>query len=317
MSSAPIPIEATILPRGIDASGRRRDRFRQARFGRPAFTLVELLVVVAIVALLLGVLFVALRAARSGGSRAATATALRQLAAGHAAYAMDFDGRLMPGYLNPHVYVSFQYRTKAADGSLVSPGAAGPYVWRLAPYVDNDWRTFHQGAGEAQMTRLSAAVAAGQLADVAFEPRFGLNTIFIGGDSDAGGDISEYSPWNSSGNPSVAATRSTHLGRPASLVLLAPTFRATAPGAPEQGRGWHELRAPFLQAQQWQVDSQGVSASEGLAGFAGVPAAPAGELQVPAAFCDGSVRIDSIEVLSQDMSRWSPFADSPSWRVPW
>lgn len=283
---------------------------------RGGFTLVELLVVIAIVILLLASLFVALRAARSGGARAAAAAALRQSAAGHSGYALDHDGRLVPGYLNPHIYVSYQFRTKAADGSAISPGAAGPYVWRLSPYVDNQWRTFHHGADESTLARLSSQVVAGQLTEVAFEPRIGLNTIFIGGDSDAGGDVSEYSPWNSSGNPSIAATRLTHLRTPASLVLFAPTFRAAAPGAPDGSRGWHELRAPFLQGQQWQLEAEGARASQGLAGFAGIPAIDEADESFPAAYCDGSVRVESALGISQDMTRWSPFADSPAWRVP-
>ncbi|MFO0873815.1 MAG: type II secretion system protein [Phycisphaerales bacterium] len=295
----------------------RSGRVHLAPFaGRAAFTLVELLVVIAIIALVVSLLFVALRAARGAGSRAGTLSTLRGMASAHAAYALDNRQQLLPGYLNPHLQISLGFITRLPDGTVVSPGAAGTYVWRLAPYADNNWRTFHHGADPAQMAHLTEQFQSGQLGEIAYEPRIGLNTIFIGGDSDAGGELSEYSPWNGSGNPTIAATRLTQLRNPASLVLFAPTRRAEAPGEPDPVRGWHELRAPYLQGRQWQVGPNGVVASDGLQGFAGVPAIAKGETVLPVAFADGSAQAVAITDLSEDMRRWSPTADGPLWRTP-
>lgn len=293
-----------------------RLRHTSVRSDRGAFTLVELLVVVAVVSLLLSTLFVAFRAARGSAARAGTIGTLRQIAAAHASYSADHRQRLLPGYLNPHLQVSMGFSTKLPDGTVVSPGAAATYVWRLAPYADNDWRTFHHGADAATLARLGAEFEAGDLNEIGFEPRIGLNTIFIGGDSDAGGPASEHSPWNDSGNPTVAATRASDLRNPAELVLFAPTFRADAPGSPDPQRGWHELRAPYLTLRQWELGPDGVVASKDLQGYAGLPAVRRGETALPAAFADGSAQTVDVASLSEDLRRWSPKADQPSWRLP-
>ena len=283
---------------------------------RSAFTLVELLVVVAVIAVVVSLLFVAFRAVRGGASRVGTVSTLRQMAAGHAAYSADNGQRLIPGYLNPHEQISLGFITKLPDGQVVSPGAAGTYVWRLAPYVDNNWRLFHRGADAATLARLDAQFKEGNLNEIAYEPRIGLNTIFIGGDSDAGGNLSEYSPWNDSGNPTIAATRVTELRNPASTVLFAPTLRVEAPGPPAPDRGWHELRAPYLSARQWELGPDGVIASSGLQGFAGLPALGKGDTILPVAFCDGSAQAVAAEELAENMRRWAPIADGPLWRAP-
>jgi prepilin-type N-terminal cleavage/methylation domain-containing protein len=62
---------------------------------RRAFTLVELLVVVAVIALLVSVLTPALASARRAGQSAACLNNLRQLALAQAAYAYNHDGRLV------------------------------------------------------------------------------------------------------------------------------------------------------------------------------------------------------------------------------
>lgn len=64
------------------------------RAGR-GFTLVELLVVVAVIALLVGVLLPALAGARDAGRAVACQSNIRQLALAQAAYAVDFDGWLV------------------------------------------------------------------------------------------------------------------------------------------------------------------------------------------------------------------------------
>lgn len=276
------------------------------------------MVVIAILGLVIAILLVAIRSASGSAQRLETLSTLRQMSAAHASYATDHRQMLLPGYLNTHLQVTLGFTTQGPRGEALSPAVAGPYVWRLAPYLDSGWRTFHSGADAATMAALTSEFENGIFGKIAFEPSFGLNTIFIGGDSDAGGGTSEHSPWNSSGYSSIAATRLTHLRSPASLVLFAPTRRVQAGASPDAPRGWHELRAPFLQSDsaQWTATDQGVVAGPGLEDVAGLPALGPRETVLPAAFADGSAQPVDVESLGSDMRRWAPSADSPIWRVP-
>ncbi len=62
-----------------------------------AFTLIELLIVIAIVALLMGILLPALGRARSAGMRLVCASNARQLQLANSAYTGDHDGHFAPG----------------------------------------------------------------------------------------------------------------------------------------------------------------------------------------------------------------------------
>ena len=67
----------------------------QTTLGRPAFTLIEVLVVVAIIAILAALLLPALSSAKAKGKQVACANHLKQLAIGFKMYAADNEGRLV------------------------------------------------------------------------------------------------------------------------------------------------------------------------------------------------------------------------------
>lgn len=77
----------------------------------PAFTLLELLIVIVILALLIAVLLPSLAGARREAKAAVCATRLRELGRGLQMYGNDFDGRLMP-----LAYWSFE---QIGDGPVV------------------------------------------------------------------------------------------------------------------------------------------------------------------------------------------------------
>src|ERR1043165_1419819 len=68
------------------------------RPARPGVTLVELLVVVAIIAVLASMLLPALQRAKEGGKRAKCASNLRQIALANYSYASDNNDYLIPGH---------------------------------------------------------------------------------------------------------------------------------------------------------------------------------------------------------------------------
>ncbi|HMN96917.1 MAG TPA: prepilin-type N-terminal cleavage/methylation domain-containing protein [Phycisphaerales bacterium] len=282
---------------------------------RCGFTLAEVLVVIAIIAIVVSIALIAIRSARAGASRSATVSTLRTLTAAWNAYSLDHRQQLLPGFIDDDIQADLGIAVALQDGTEVPPAAARTWVWRLAPYADHAWQSFFAEADAAERAALAALYADRDLVEMSRRPSYGLNSIFLGGDSAAAG-LGSLAPWNSSGDPSIAAVRATELRNPGTLVLFAPTRRATGPGAPETS-GWYELRAPYLAERQWEVTAEGVVAASSFAGpTGGIPAARRGESVLPVAFADGSASTVAVEELAEDMRRWTPRADTPLWRVP-
>lgn len=86
---------------------RRREVDRRAADGcsscRPAFTLLELLIVVAIIALLVGILLPSFSGAKRSARRTVCAKRLNQIGTGIAAYLFDRDGRFPEASFMPSV----------------------------------------------------------------------------------------------------------------------------------------------------------------------------------------------------------------------
>jgi prepilin-type N-terminal cleavage/methylation domain-containing protein len=97
---------------------------------RPAFTLVELLVVLAVIALLTAIMFPALAAARGKAWQAACASNLRQLALANALYAEDNDG-----YYAPAAQGLFESDSRRWFGVRGPDGRFEPRDGPLVPYL--------------------------------------------------------------------------------------------------------------------------------------------------------------------------------------
>jgi prepilin-type N-terminal cleavage/methylation domain-containing protein len=301
-----------------------------------AFTLMELMVVVAIIALLVGLVIVSMRGVRASATRSESLGALRQMALAHGQYSDDHRGRLLPGYLDQIALQNLNITAKLEDGTrLDSTDCAGgicdasSYVWRLAPYLDDAWLTFFADTIEGPRSVFAAEHGTGSHGPAGSSdydggaserPSYGLNSIFVGGDSWHGGsDIADLNPWT---NPSakIAATRLSEVKNPSRLIVFAPTAKAGSGEVYEDSEvGFCELRPPYLEfdavtdswvTPQWRVGAGGLveqTSNGAYADGAGLPIARSGQGLMPVAHLDGSAVVVEISTLSRDMRHWSPF----------
>lgn len=326
-------------------------KFRHPKFpsiratspSRYAFTLLELLVVMAIIALLVGLVLVALRSARRGSDRAASLNALKGMTTAYITYATEHDGMVMPGYIDPtelpgqNVNVAagqLDIRAKLKTGFLLDSDDSASYVWRLAPYLDHDWGVYMRDYGDKELNaRFEAeygdgtaggaygpgSASAAQLG-ISRTPSYGLNSVHLGGDS-FHGPRPDNAPWRG-GKRRIVAARMSEVLNPTKIIVFGATRMEPAPpSAPfdiDSIAGYCELRAPFANndanndtftVAQWSIDAtSGLVVWNGGAG--GTPCARLGDDKVPISHLDGHVEAEALSRLAVDMSRWAPNAIS-------
>ena len=248
-----------------------------------AFTLLELLVSVGIIVLLASITLIGLRGVRASANRANSTNALRMIMRGYAGYSVDSNQQLMPGYMKLDTLILLGITANAPDGKPLADRAdASSYVWRLAPYLDNEWKTLFIDYRSKELVALlweetltgiygpgSADPGGGKLG-VSLIPAFGLNSIYVGGDDvHCGNDIArDRNPWNPA-IPSdiLAATRLSEVKNPAKLIVFAPTVHfgevldprvplVTDASITSLAFGYAELRPPFIQLDRDDPDSR-------------------------------------------------------------
>ena len=190
---------------------------------RNAFTLVELLVVIGIIALLVGLLMPALNAARRQAQTTRDLAALRSLMIAFHTYAADNRGKVIPGY----------WAGPAADdnGDEIHFPANARYPWRLMPYLNKQVRGgILSGEQELLLGDRDNADPDMWAYMVSVLPSFGMNIRGVGGDLVNGltGHVSKL------GEP-VNSTE---------LIVFA-SARYNASGSSE---GYYEVRQPAATA---------------------------------------------------------------------
>lgn len=153
---------------------------------RPGFTLVEMLVVIAVIAALIGLLLAGLQSAQRSGKRTKQLSDLRQVFNGWTQYANTFGDSLMPGYMDEGVQQSWRVTFKGKDGTRIPAEHCRTYPWRLLPYVDgnvdtlfgylefDDDDTLKPKNPDGTLNETGMALAAAQ-------PAFGYNAYYLGG----------------------------------------------------------------------------------------------------------------------------------------
>ncbi len=168
------------------------------------FTLVELLVVVAIIGALIGIIVPALGMAREQAEMVIEMSASRNLMLAHRMYADDHGGRLITGY-------DTQAKAWGPDGEALSFPTTARYVWRLVPYLDN---TLEQTVLVHQRLRQTEAEDELSTYAVSVHPSLGINGDFVGGTW--GGP---YQNWLT--GVGVTVTRASGARDPSRLIVFA------------------------------------------------------------------------------------------------
>ncbi|MBX3355228.1 MAG: prepilin-type N-terminal cleavage/methylation domain-containing protein [Phycisphaeraceae bacterium] len=295
------------------------------------FTLVEMLVAIAIITILIGLLLTGLRAARGSARETQQLANARQLFLGWSTYSTQYDGNCLPGFLDTGVQNSWKVRYRLPGGQQVNPELSQTYVWRLAGFLDFNTELFL-----GYLSRSGELLAEGRFDDgslpfalppslvnaatlpgaaAALQPEFGYNAYYLGG------------WWETVSNaPTMRFVDARNPSTNARIVPVARTIAAIArpdqmitfcasvfsdPGVikdvpdTEPGAAW--VTPPFLaQTPVWTIGPGGDTTSVTVLSPGAVPLRRYNS--VVYATADGSQRKASYKEL-WDMSLWTNRAD--------
>lgn len=274
-----------------------------------AFTLIEVLVVIAVVAVLMALLLPSLHRARLAAQQARELSLSAQQLAAWSSMADDQRGEVIPGYATSRM-VREDIEVLDASGERLYGPLAQRYPWRLAPAVDYHLNAFYDDA-----------LALAQLDDddsftylVSLFPRMGMNAQFVGGHK----DYLAFDPIARARFGRFYVERIDEILRPSRLMVFVsarPSENARrAVGSDARIVGYHQVLAPrFLESQgdQWEETYDPLTPDPGTnSGFVRL-----NELGRAIVSCaDGHAELLAWEPL-RDMTRWANLADGPDWAL--
>lgn len=304
------------------------------RQGRSSgFTIVELLVAIAIIALLIGLLLTGIRAARGAARETQQLNNARQMFVAWSTYAMQNDDACLPGFLDTDVQSAWKVKYRNASGQQIDPVLTQTYMWRLAGFLDYNTELVlgYLSRGDESFTNsifedgslsftlpasLTGAIALPGGA-AALQPEFGYNAFYLGGWWEMEGNtptmrfMGAKHPTTGTPVAPVARTTST-ITRPENMVVFCgSTFsdprliKEVPEGTP--GAAW--VAPPYLASTQvWTIGPDGDANSIQVQSANAVPLRRFNSVVYGAA--DGSQSKASYREL-WDMSRWTNRADLP------
>ena len=278
--------------------------------GRYGFTIVELLVTMAIIALLIGLLLPTLLAVRQSGKQTLEMSAARQLMVAYYNYANAHKGAVLPGYWPGG-------QAWDASGNPIDTVAASRYPWRLAPYLDYNFRSMYLNENLDLLERLENNDPVLYRRTASLFPSLGLNATWIGGNADQGGFPEDHEDYILDYFGRFYVTRMTEARRPESLMVFA-SARGTDPDPAlgnvfdegEVVEGYYQISSPsFFGGYLWSED---FDPSDPPADYGYL--SPRYRGSVVAVFLDSHVSLLTKKQL-QDMRYWANDATSQDWTL--
>lgn len=277
------------------------------------FTIIELLVVVAVVGVLMAVLLPALGHARACAVITGELSTARQFITAHQMYTSDAKDWVMPGYASNTMVRNGKVIVKDAAGQrLVASPIANRYPWRLMPYMDYTIPINYRDAGI-----IGALPDQDKEYAVSLAPRFGLNQAFVGGSADSDGtgvalaDSStiRQNAVNYFGNRWYVS-RSSEVRAPSDLIVFTSSY-----GSPAMGNvvldGYFKALPPKFFNRIWKPTNFRDAAEPVDTGFVSFRFSG----KTVAAHFDGHAATLTWEEC-QDMRKWAPRAQTPDWPHP-
>ena len=148
---------------------------RRTAASRPAFTIVELLVVISIIAILLALTSVGVVQAGKAARQTKALSNLKQVATAWTQYASQNDDRAMPGFMDDGVQAALKIKVRDRDGNRVDPQFCRTYPYRLLPFLDHDRSLMYDYLADYEQTSEIPP------AEIAANPAFGYNAYYLGG----------------------------------------------------------------------------------------------------------------------------------------
>ena len=223
-----------------------------------AFTLMELLVVVAIIALLISLLIPGLSMARKHAKQIKAAGSVRQLLMAYTYYYTDNAQDLLWGYppasVNGHPVLIRDSHSGYSFGWPIS----SRYPWHIAPYVEKVWGVVYDHKKPPSLPDSSNTEdeAFSKAYALSISPSFGLNGIYLGGHSHA--FYQGFISVNGVMRPNVGSHvvyDADRVKKPATQIVFAESSNWVQADVPEEAPGYHTASPPIANGRIWQAEN--------------------------------------------------------------
>ncbi|HWB53013.1 MAG TPA: type II secretion system protein [Tepidisphaeraceae bacterium] len=274
---------------------------------RRAFTLVELLTAVGIVAMLTSLLLPALTRARASADDVRDLSNLRQLLLGYTMYYQENKGSLLFGYTPDKVGGVPMSVYDPVSRQTFTGQVADRYPWRLLPYVSNMWKILHSTGDTPPPPRAGEAYGDAFLDAyyLSLYPTYGINSVYVGGDCNFGGFAG---PDNTPNAGKYIVFKASEVKHPSRLIVFADCQIQNVTGL--QGKGLHVLTPPRANGPHWTVTNEKFNLSSSST-FMGIPKGWYSK-RTMVGFFDGHVQSMLPSELT-DMRLWANRANSPTY----